>query len=347
MQDYSFTLFISAAFVVCLISCNGSAEIQLPTIQPSIDCEIHRFDQEFASINIESVDQAVTDIRTKYGPFAELFFNQILSRPSGVSLESFINMTVSDTLYQDLYSEVQNQYSDLSILKDEVCQTLENYMSLFPEANLSVPKVYTFISGFAYQCFVFSDGDSEGIGLGLDLFLGQDFDYQSINPKDPAFSDYLTRTYDREYITRKMSEILIEDKIPPPTKNDFMTYMIWGGKKLFILDKILNFKPDSIITEFSEPQLNWCRLNEAGIWNYFFEKELFYATNPNLFNKLISPSPNVPDMPPQAPGGVANYIGWQIVTAFMERHPELTVSDLLKIMDAQSILDQSRYKPNI
>jgi len=50
-------------------------------------------------------------------------------------------------------------------------------------------------------------------------------------------------------------------------------------------------------------------------------------------------------MPPEAPGRTANWIGWKIVKAYMNRHPEVTPADLLNIKESQKILDGSRYKP--
>ena len=347
MQDYLIKPYILVFLMITILGCqNKDDQNNVGRIQPTIPCNIIRFDQELVSLNKDEVTADFDRLRTKYPAFSDLYFNQIVPVPEDMPLRDFISKTIADTLYLDLYSEVQKSYKDLTSLEREICQTLENYLKIFPGSNQSVPNIYTFISGFVYQCFLFSDENGEGIGLGLDLFLGDEFDYRSLNPTDPAFSDYLTRTYNREHVTRKIAEVLIEDKLPPPTKNDFMTYMIWGGKKLFILDKILDFKPDTIITEFTENQLNWSRENQAGIWNYFFEKNLFYATNPNLFNKLIAPAPGVPDMPPDAPGGVANYIGWLIVEAYMERNPNESIMDLIANMDAQDILDKSRYKPN-
>ena len=63
------------------------------------------------------------------------------------------------------------------------------------------------------------------------------------------------------------------------------------------------------------------------------------------YNKYINTSPNSPGMPDQAPGRTANYIGLQIVKAYMKRFPETTIPELLAIQDVQKIMDLSRYKP--
>ena len=50
-------------------------------------------------------------------------------------------------------------------------------------------------------------------------------------------------------------------------------------------------------------------------------------------------------MPAEAPGRAGNFIGWKIVESFMKHNPNVTVSELFKISDAQYIMDKAKYKP--
>jgi len=70
-----------------------------------------------------------------------------------------------------------------------------------------------------------------------------------------------------------------------------------------------------------------------------------YFSKAEKINKYINPSPHSPGMPPRAPGRTANYIGWKIINAYMQRFPETTFQDLVKMDDAQALLQKSRYKP--
>ena len=177
------------------------------------------------------------------------------------------------------------------------------------------------------------------------MFLGSDFPYEQINPSNPAFSNYLARFYTTEFIAKKIAEVLIEDKLPPPTKSDFLSLMIWGGKKLYLTQQLLPSKSDDYIIEYTPEQYQWCQENESQIWSFFFEKNLFYETDIRKFNKLIAPAPTSPGMPQESPGRTANYIGWQIVKKYMDNNPDLDIDDLIDEEEAQSILDGSKYKP--
>ena len=50
-------------------------------------------------------------------------------------------------------------------------------------------------------------------------------------------------------------------------------------------------------------------------------------------------------LPPEAPGGVANWTGWRIVHALMERDPDIKLIDLLSVQDPQTILENANYRP--
>ncbi|MFQ5447121.1 MAG: hypothetical protein ACE5FF_09305 [Saprospiraceae bacterium] len=97
--------------------------------------------------------------------------------------------------------------------------------------------------------------------------------------------------------------------------------------------------------EYSQPQVDWCNQNEENIWAYLISEDLLYSTAWNDFRKLVEYSPNSPGMPKEAPGRTANWLGWQIVKAYMKRHPGTSLEDLIALKDAQAIMDGSKYKP--
>ncbi len=75
------------------------------------------------------------------------------------------------------------------------------------------------------------------------------------------------------------------------------------------------------------------------------QEEMMYSDKFQDFKSLISIAPHSAGMPEEAPGQVGNWMGWQIVKAYMKRHPETTLPELIKMKDVQEILTKSRYKP--
>ena len=121
--------------------------------------------------------------------------------------------------------------------------------------------------------------------------------------------------------------------------------MIHNGKKLYALDLLLPYTPDSVKLEVTPAQVSWLEDNELEMWAHLLKEELLYSSNWQDIRKLVDYSPHSPGMPPEAPGRSANWIGWQIVKAYMGKHPETSLPQLFALQDAQALLDESRYKP--
>ena len=322
---------------------NNSTEV-FTKVDPSIEVDLVRFDQLIRSQNNDPI-VAFDSLSEKYPGFCDLFRNTLLEARSDEEFLTELEIIHQDTSYENLYEVVQSTFSDNDLLRLHLAQALENYSSVFRIDEQQLPSIYTFISGFTYQAFVFDDGGKEGVGVGLDMYLSSEFPYQKILAKNASFSDYLVRSYNKDHLPKKIIEVLVEDKMPPPSKSDFLHLMIWGGKKLYVMNEILSFLPDTIVLEYTKEQLSWCQSNEFQMWDHFFQKDLFYQTDLRQFSKLIGPAPTSPGMPSESPGRTGNYMGWQVVKAFMRRNPEVTISELLQIRDAQKILDGSKYKP--
>ena len=339
-------------FAACfLMSSCGDNKIKQETIvkiQPKTEAKVIRFDQLLKAYDLgEDIFVRFDGLSQKYPAFSSLFQNELLDARDSDRLAVELDIIDADTSYSNLYHKVQETFTDFDkYILPELSQGIENYGASFGIPEEQLPTIYSFIGGFTLQAFVFSDAGKEGVGVGLDMFLSSDFPYSKILAKNPSFSEYLVRSYNKDHLVKKVVEVLVEDKMPPPAKSDFLNLMIWGGKKLYIMDQILNFVPDTIITEYSKNQLEWCRENEYQMWNHFFDNDLFYQTDLKKISKLIGPSPTSPGMPPESPGRTGNYMGWKVIESFMKRNPDLSIHDLLKVSDAQEILNKAKFRPN-
>lgn len=333
-----------AVFLVsCLVSCNQSDSHG--KLDPQVSAKLIRFEEELLLIDTLNASASYQTLYERHPVFTDLFLGNIVGSSENNSDKArSLKEILTDPFFRKLLEDASDEFSDFSHVKKELDQALENYVKTF-EGIQTIPNIYSFVSGFNYQCFVFNDLDTEGVGIGLDMFMGSDFPYHLIQKDNPSFSSYLTRAYNKDHVAKKVVEVLVEDKLPPPQKSDFLSLMIWGGKKLYILDHILDFVPDTVITEYTTDQLSWCRDNELEMWDYFFENDLFYETDLNIFGKLVAPSPFSPGMPDEAPGRTGNYMGWRIVESLMKRNPDYSMDDLVRMNDAQEILNQSKFKP--
>ncbi len=317
------------------ISCE---EPRSDVIHSTIDLDVHRTEDLV-------FNQSVIDLPEKHPAFGKLFYSQIVPiKQDDVKVaEEELQAFTTDPFIVELKLKTDSVFADLSNVERTLGHGLAN--ALEADIIAQIPNVYSFISGLSYQCFLFDDIENEGLGIGLDMFLGKAFPYEQFAQQNPSFSSYHSRTFTKEHIAKKALETVIADRLGEVKGNAMLDHMIHNGKSLYILDQLLPGVPDSIIHEYTSQQLEWCENSQQQMWAHFLREDLFYETDFRQFNKLVNPSPNSPGMPIEAPGRTANFIGSKIVEAFMDRNTDLSLVDLIQGPTNKEILDKSRFKP--
>ena len=288
-------------------------------------------------------DTKFVNLNKAYPTFSNLFYSKVLPIPTDNMEEA--EKILSDSSFVSLIDTCSFVYKDFEIsLEKEFDQAFRLYT--YYTGDNKVPNVYTFVSGFAYQNFIFQDGVKDGLGIGLDMYLGDEFPYKSIDPKNPSFSEFLTKYFDKKYIVRKSLLAWLDDKVPTTSTGQLLDIIIRNGKIIYLLDKILPEEKDDVILEFQPSQVEWCLLNEPELWTHLLKNDLVYSDNFQRINKLINPSPSVPGIPTEAPGGVANYIGWRIVQDYMIRSGS-SIEALITNTRFQRIFQEAKYRPRV
>lgn len=330
-----------------IVGCGTEKKEFIPDVSAiNIDQEIIRFDQHLAQLDTNNLESEIEMLRAKYPQFTKVFFSRVLPFEGETKDDFYKNLRgyLGDERIKKIQDTVSLIFKDI---ENEALKELEQsmkYMKYYFD-DFEAPNVYTFTSEFTFQKFIFKDRQKDGIGIGLDMFLGSEYDYKKIDPNNPAFSQYLTKTFSKEYIPKMMMEVIIDDRLGSSPGSRLLDHMIHNGKQLYILEKVMPTTPDSIIHEYTSEQMEWVKDNELEMWAFFFDQELFYESNKMKINKYINQSPNSPGMPSAAPGRTANYMGLQIVKAYMERYPKTTLNELIAMNDSQKMMDDSRYKP--
>lgn len=344
MERIGLILTISLFFSIAFYSCEET--IQAPDVSHiDLKAKINRFDKSLMNIDTSDIEQSLKSLKEEYGDFPDLFFKRILPLRDETP-EIFANSLtgfIAEPSIQKLKDTIDIVFDDIENLTEEFTQAYKYYQYYFPDSTL--PQLYTIISEYSFQLIEAEVNDKDAILIGLDMFLGASYPYQKIDPRNSAFSAYLTRRFTKDHIVKKTMELIIDEPIGPANGDRMLDIMIHNGKRLYLLDKILPFTPDSIIMEYTGQQMEWVENNEVEMWAFFFKHELFYKTNRMEINKYLNISPQSPGMPMEAPGRTANYLGWKIVDAYMKTNPDLSIQDLIANKEAQDILNKSRFKP--
>lgn len=331
-----------------LFSCTND-RVDAPDVSAiNIDLNIIRSEQAIASLDTNQTLQSLNNLLKKDSSFYSNYFGNALRVPldrlDDEKKTKFIKGFIRDDRIQRINQEVDSVFGDFSDMKASFESSFRYLKYYFPEKE--IPDIYTFISEYSVQRFIFQENDTlDGLAIGLDMFLGENYPYAKYVNNHPSFSNYLTRRFNKEHMVKKVFEVMVEDWLNGQMGPRMLDKMIYNGKKLYILQQLLPYTDEHIIMEYTEDQLEWCQDNESEMWAFFFDEDLFYSTDINKISKLVNPSPNSSGMPPEAPGRTANYMGFQIVKAFMKRNPEISLQELIAFDESQKILEKSRYKP--
>ena len=334
--------------LILLVGCEADFDSTFKPDVSDVEVEVavRRFEQDLFGLDSTNIEASLNAISNKYPAFSKIFFEQIL-RSSGPDIpteahHAFMNGFINHPEVRNLYDTCMVLYQDFSMITASFEQAFKHLKYYFP--SLPTPDITTFVSEFTVAVFIYEE---QSLAIGLDFFLGNQYPYREKNPYNANFSDYLTRSFNRDHLVSKALYPLVEDMVGPPKSDRLIDQMINNGKKLFIMEHLLPETPDSVLLEVTAQQTEWLYNNELEIWAYFLQEELVYSNEWNKIRKYVDYSPSSPGMPEGAPGRTANFTGWRIVQAWMSRQFEgaPNLEYLLEEKDAQTILDASKYKP--
>lgn len=326
-------------------ACKDEPDLVRPDVSGiQVDTRIRRFERDLFAMDTSRMEAERARLDTLYGEFARIFFHRILGidqpqiAPEGP--DAYLKGFVVHPETRKLHDTIQLAYPDLSREKEIFDQAFRYLLHYFPERPH--PTITTFLSEYSIANFIYGEDE---LAIGLDLYLGEDYPYSRIDPTNPLFSLYLTRTYNRDHLVPRTIKPLVEDLVGPPAGERLVDHIIRNGKVLYILDLILPGVQDSSILAYTPQQLQWVSENERDIWAFFSSENLLYSTDWKKYRKYVEFSPHSPGMPEEAPGRTGDWIGMRIARAWMDRHPDAGLAELVAQRDAQTFLEESRYKP--
>ena len=302
--------------------------------------EIKRLEQDLFSINPNEIRNSIPNLKNKYQDFLRLFSYVINTGDiNDSSFGDFLVRFCTDKLNNEVYASVMKLYPDISRIQNNLSDAFSHYLYYFP--GRKVPAVYTCITGFNNSIIT---GDSV-LGIGLDRYLG-------------ASSDFYRRLEIYKYMAERMTaENIVPDcmygwgssewdysALKYPAEN-VLSEMIHEGKLKYFEKCMLPETDDAIIFGFTHDQFKFCRNNEDKMWQYLIEKDLLFSTDQLTVRKLTAEAPFTSYFTNESPGRAAVWIGFRIVESYMIKNHDISLDELMKNTDIQSILEKAKYNP--
>lgn len=321
-------------------NCGSEERKNVPDVSKiQVKVDLQRFERDLFSLDTNNIEAGMDALGKKYPIMLPLFAKNLIhdqTNPSETPVQA-VGGFLRAPQVRNLFDTVQLVYPDLNWLEQDLTRMFKYYKYYFPEKP--VPTVVTVIS--EYSTDAFTAGDSL-CGIGLDMFLGEN--YRGYNPD--YFPAFIRRQFKKEYIPVRLAKALAQNAADQmPNQRRLLDLMLYNGKMLYITDCLLPATPDSMKMGYTTEQMAGCLNNEQEVWARLLDQNLLYSADYSKVRKLVEPSPNAPVVFQEAPGEVGNWLGWQIVKAYMKRHPNTSMQELLNFKDSQKFLEAAKYKP--
>ncbi|QYA25445.1 gliding motility lipoprotein GldB [Gramella sp. MT6] len=307
--------------LISLFSCDKKSETEAKIEKVDANFDLVRFDQKFAETSEETLPQ----LKAEY-PF--LFPEQY---PDSL----WINK-LNDTIQQEVESEVNKKFPEFTKEYDELHSLFQHVKYYFPD--FQVPDVITVTSEVDYKNKTIYTGDY--LFVALDTYLGEDHKFYI------GIQEFLKKNFRKEQIVSDAAAEIAENYVPKAGSRTFLSHMIYYGKLLYLKDRFIPFKSDAEKIGYSEDELEWVKSNEDQIWRYFIENELIFDTDSKLYTRFLYPAPFSKfylQLDSESPARVGQYIGWNIVRAYMEKN-DVSINTMLNT-SAEEIFNKANYKP--
>jgi hypothetical protein len=327
--------FLAVCLLLVVWGCSSSEE-ETCVFQPDISSDIAfefesfedslvDFDSKAEMVSFFTRERLVRDYifrRTEY-PNDSVYINEVFRRLSNPHIDTLLRQT-------------KKVFGDGSELRAQFAEAFSNIKYYYPD--FTPPKVQTVISGLDADMFV----SDTLIIVSLDSYLGPGAKYR------PNVYEYQLRQYQKQNIVPSAMMIYgIDDRFNKTKLEDktVLADMIAYGKAFYFARHMLPCTPDSVFIWYSPEEIAGSRKNQDLIWARLLQDKVLFATNNIVKQKYLADRPKTLEVGEKCPGRIAQWIGWQIVNAYMNRHEETTLPSLMSQPDAQKIFKESNYKP--
>ncbi|MCC9168288.1 gliding motility lipoprotein GldB [Pontibacter harenae] len=299
----------------------------------AVDVNIERLEKPFFSAESK---QDIAQFLSQNNLFAAKYLQRNQYPSDSLLLNPLYALSQNEAL-DTLYQEATQTFGDMGEERQKLETAFKVIKYHYPE--FEVPEVKTFVTGLGSMGADLFVSDSL-IVFGLDYFIGEGATYR------PQAYDYILQRYKRENMVPS-AMLLLSNRFNKTNFADrtLLAEMINVGKAYYFVKSAMPCVADSAIIGFTGQQIADVNYNEGRVWAHFIEKSLLYEKSPVVLNRYIGERPNVPEIDAKAPGRVGAWVGWQIVKKYMERHPEVTLPELMAETDASKIFNESKYRP--
>lgn len=300
--------------------------------------KIERFDRHLFEMNPDTLIGAIGTFYETYGDFFDVFNVHVINigEASARQYPAFLSMFINDPTNREVFAYTNNTLNMMDEINLQLTSGFKHYLYHFPDSLL--PRVVGYVSRFNQGLFTVD----HFVGIGLDQYLGSDCNYYQLL----GIPDYLTLKMVPGRIPVDVMYAWASQIVPyNDSLDNVLSRMIYQGMQAYFVDAMYPSLEEHLKMGYTEDQMKWCRNNEKQMWTHLVEEKLLFSTDPLVIRKLIDDAPNTRYYTAESPGRAAVWQGKQIIGAFVEKQPKLSLQEVLSQRNYQEILRRSMYNP--
>lgn len=326
--------FLGLILLLVVVSCTKN-KLDVNVSDVKVDLVYKDFNTQLFKTDLFSNDE-LNNLKKSYPDFFPAFIENIISIGSYGSplLPTQLDRFKTDPYIKEVNEKTHAVYPDFSPYLSDLKKAFKYYKYYFP--NKQIPSIITYISGFNYAVVT----DSNYLGIGLDMYLGNDCNYY----KQLGIPQYkINAMTNKNLVAGAMLGWISTEFEYNQDNTDLISEMVHQGKLMYLLDAVLPFTQDSLKMGYTSNQIEWCKKNEKEVWFFFVDNELLFTKENKEIIKYMGEAPFIQGFPEGSPGRIGHWVGREIVRSYMNNN-DVSVAQMMQ-QDPQLIFKKSKYKP--
>lgn len=222
----------------------------------------------------------------------------------------------------------------------ELIRAFQRFHHWFPEAQL--PQLMWMNTGFNYAVYP----TDEHLGVGLEWYLGADHPIVSSLPPE-MFPQYMRNRMEPYRISASAFRgwLLVYFSDPWYRTDRCVDELLYWGKVLYIMEQCMPDMPKADLLDWTQEAWAWAEAHERDIWLELQPQDALFNTDRTQFGKWFNEGPftRYGAIPQDSPDRLGAYMGWRMVSDFMEKHPEIDLAALMEVTDINPVV--KAYRP--
>lgn len=344
-MKYSFWITL----VLCTILLNSCDEenphtpIAVVPAAEHLELQFMHLERDLFEADFKNSSRVSQDLYQKYGAFWCAFVENDLQLAACASdsVQALLYPFVVNSAILETHAAIGQEFSpeDFAQIEGALTEAFRKWASVYPDSTM--PRVVYYQSGWNNNIYPMSGY----LGIALDSYLGPDHPVTQKLSTD-IIPQYKKNDMRKDYIVPDAVKGWVaythRDLYQP---KDLLHELLFYGKLMHMTRSLLPELPDTLLLNWSEKELQWAQDNEWNTWKVVANEDRLFDKKMSEVSRWFAQGPftGARDIPQDSSPQLGIWLGWQMVSQYMQSHPEVTLPQLMADNDDLKIL--AAYKP--